>query len=1172
VTTCISCSEALPDGARFCFTCGVTQTAPSCSSCGEDLVPGARFCFACGTPTGARGAAGPEGSTPSKPAVARRVTSVLFGDLVGFTSLSETLDQEDVQDLQSAYFEECRRVVGRYGGSVEKFIGDAVMAVWGVPTAHEDDAERAVRAGLELVRSITAIGEQLGVPGLAMRVGIVTGEVAVTVGAQQQGMVAGDAVNTASRVQGVATVGQVWVDETTRLLTSSAITYVDVGSHRLRGKHEPIPLWAVRAVVASVGGAQRADGLEAPLVGRDRELRVFQELFHSCEETQRPALIVVGGDAGVGKTRIAWEFEKYIDGLTTTLVSWHSGRCLAYGEGVAFYALAEAVRGRLRTFHDEDGSREDPDDAQLLERAMARLVDDEQEREWLTPRVGVLLGLGSLGGYAREDLFLAWTTFFERVGGDGSAIVLVIDDAQNADDGLVQFIEHLIATASFACFVVLLTRPGLLERHATLATNPRGTIVHLAAMSESDIAALLDGLVAGLPDAVRQLLVERAEGIPLFAVETVRSLIDRDLVVPRGGQYVLADPDALDLDAVGAPASLQALIAARLDTLTGPQRRLVDRASVLGESFSRAEIGALCPDISDVEQVLEGLVRLQILAHESRRFSAEFGQFQFVQSVVRQVAHGSLSRRDRKATHLAVVEVLERSGERVVEEAPIVAQHLLDAVAAAPGDPDAAELTARAIGHLRVAADRAMALGAPSEAVGHLRVAMGLATEVGDRAQIEAILGRALNNAGRFSESAEASAHAVELFTDLGDRVSAGRAAATQAQSLQFSGDLEAGRAVARPWYDELRRREDAEPALLELSSALAQVTVRLRLNDHEVLETFVQLAETSRDPGILADAYSRLALHYTTTGTQTVGRILLDAAANLCRQHHQPQPLVLALNNLAAICLSEDLDASVDYATEGSSAAAAAGLSVWFSFNTTNLLIGSWLRGDWEEAKRMLATVELLPEDVNHNVWLVVSELIATARREEAIRDVATTEPPTGDDPIDICWSTLARSLVADREDDPSAVTLASEAAQKLIEVAGLWDDLVLMMPVAMDLALKHENPVAAEALLHAVDEATGLVPRGLVAQTLRVRGLLARRAGRLEESEKQLRAALAELDTWGARGFQARTQAELAQVLRQLGKHEEAAALNDRARGWLRAARADGWFHELDLQLADR
>jgi class 3 adenylate cyclase len=246
MTTCGSCGTgSQPDGARFCFSCGATLVALACRTCHAEVVPGARFCSTCGADQGATA------GTSVQPVASRRITSVLFGDLVGFTALSETRDHEQVRELLSRYFDECRAIVARYGGVLEKFIGDAVMAVWGVPTAHEDDAERAVRAGLELVNTIAAMGSDVDVPDLAMRVGIVTGEVAVTIGAEHQGMVAGDAVNTASRVQSAAAPGQVWVDETTRLLTSSAITYVDVGSHPMKGKADPVPLWAVRAVVAA---------------------------------------------------------------------------------------------------------------------------------------------------------------------------------------------------------------------------------------------------------------------------------------------------------------------------------------------------------------------------------------------------------------------------------------------------------------------------------------------------------------------------------------------------------------------------------------------------------------------------------------------------------------------------------------------------------------------------------------------------------------------------------------------------------------------------------------------------------------------------------------------------------------------------------------------------------
>ena len=272
--------------------------------------------------------------------------------------------------------------------------------------------------------------------------------------------------------------------------------------------------------------------------------------------------------------------------------------------------------------------------------------------------------------------------------------------------------------------MVLLARTGLLEANPTLATNRRSTVLHVDVLTPRDMGALLDGLVHGLPDRQRDSLVERSEGIPLFAVETVRSLIDRDLVIPRGGQYVLADPD-LDLDTVASPASLQALISARLDTLTPDARRVVDQASVVGNSFSRDAIASLCPDVADLDAVLGSLVRLQLLRQESNRFSSEVGQLQFVQGVVRQVAYGTISRRDRKASHLAVVRLLEEDDDGVGQDSSIIAQHYLEALGAVPDAPDAAQLTTTAVSHLERAAVRASALGAPEESAGHLRQALG---------------------------------------------------------------------------------------------------------------------------------------------------------------------------------------------------------------------------------------------------------------------------------------------------------------------------------------------------------------------------------------------------------------------------------------------------------------
>ena len=301
-----------------------------------------------GLRSAAPGASGESGGTNPAPvhAAERRHVTVLFADLVGFTSLSEQRDAEDVRELLTQYFTTARTVVGRYGGTIEKFIGDAVMAVWGTRAIHENDAERAVRAALELVEEVAAFGEHAGISGLRARAGVLTGEAAVNLDAEGEAMVAGDLVNTASRVQSVAEPGGVLVGETTRSASEAAIEYHDAGQHQLKGKPEPVRLWRATRVIAGAGGALRPTGLEPPFVGRDRELRLLKEFVHATSAEGRARLLSIVGLAGVGKSRLAWEFFKYIDGLTETI--WYQrGRCLAYGEG-------RRVRGADRDGPDAD--------------------------------------------------------------------------------------------------------------------------------------------------------------------------------------------------------------------------------------------------------------------------------------------------------------------------------------------------------------------------------------------------------------------------------------------------------------------------------------------------------------------------------------------------------------------------------------------------------------------------------------------------------------------------------------------------------------------------------------------------------------------------------------------------------------------------------------------------
>jgi class 3 adenylate cyclase len=342
---CPNCNTENREGRKFCAECGASL-ARICPACGTGNEPGARFCGECGSGLTADAAASPPEAAPGprESAVSeRRLVSVLFADLVGFTTLSETKDAEEVRELLSRYFDTCRRIVSLYGGTVEKFIGDAVMAVWGTPTATEDDAERAVRAALDLIAAVSALGQEVGQEELRARAGVLTGEAAVTLGAEGEGMVAGDLVNTASRLQALAEPGSVFVGESTRRATEQTIVYEEAGSFELKGKLSLVPLWKARRVISGLRGSLKSRGLEAPFVGRDRELRQIKDLFHACADERKAHLVSVTGIAGIGKSRLAWEFYKYFDGIAET-VYWHRGRCLPYGEGVTYWALADMVR------------------------------------------------------------------------------------------------------------------------------------------------------------------------------------------------------------------------------------------------------------------------------------------------------------------------------------------------------------------------------------------------------------------------------------------------------------------------------------------------------------------------------------------------------------------------------------------------------------------------------------------------------------------------------------------------------------------------------------------------------------------------------------------------------------------------------------------------------------
>src|SRR5436190_859307 len=854
---CPSCGTENLAGKKFCKECG-TALAVACGSCGAALVGDEKFCSECGAPVTGAETGAPAAVAREAPSSERRLVSVLFADLVGFTSLSESRDAEDVRDLLSRYFDTCRRLIELYGGAVEKVSGDAVMAVWGTPVATEDDAERAVRAALELVAAVSTLGQEVNAENLRARAGVLTGEAAVTIGATAEGMVAGDLVNTASRVQSVAEPGRVYVGDGTRRSTEQAIVYEDAGSFELKGKQGLTPLWKAVRVVSGVRGTLKSQGLEAPFVGRDRELRQIKDLFHTSADEKRAQLISVTGIAGIGKSRLAWEFYKYFDGIAR-LVYWHRGRCLAYGEGVTYWALADMVRWRCRIAEEEQPSSA----LAKLRATLEEHVPDPDERRFVEPRLAHLLALGEHESHERQELFAAWRLFFERLA-DTNPTVLVFEDMQWADASLLDFVEYLLEwSRNSPLCVITLARPELLEQRPTWGAGHRNfASLYLEPLSQESMHELLSGLVPGLPERLREQILARAEGVPLYAVETVRMLLDRGALVQEGSVYRPVG----EVEALEVPETLHALIAARLDGLPQEERRLLQDGSVLGKSFTRAALAALTGlGEAELDPLLHSLVRKEVVSLQSDPRSPEHGQYGFLQDLVRHVAYETLPRRERRARHLAAAEHLT-SAPTEDELAEVIASHLVEAYRLDPDADDAADIKNRARLALVGAGERAASLAAAAEARRYFEQAADL-TE--DRLQNAELLVRAGGMAGYAGDPDTAQRlieESIAIYEAEGDTHAAARAAYKLARAIGFTS-----------------RREDA----------LAQVEHAFEVISGD---------EPDEDLAMLAAMLSRT---YWFNGDLERAAARAELALDIAAAQRLPEPLSLALRAKGAVASS---------------------------------------------------------------------------------------------------------------------------------------------------------------------------------------------------------------------------------------------------------------------------
>jgi class 3 adenylate cyclase/tetratricopeptide (TPR) repeat protein len=1028
--------------------------------------------------------------------------SVLFVDLVGFTAASESRDAEDTRELLTRYFDVARTTIERYGARVEKFIGDAVMAVWGAPVAHEDDAERAVRAALELVAAVPALD-----PDLHARAGVLTGEAAVTLSAQDQGLVAGDLVNTASRIQSAAKPGTVLVGESTKRASEAAVAYRDAGHHQLKGKAHAVQLWRAVRVVAGARGALRGSGLEAPFVGRNREFRLVKELFHDSADEQRAQLALVNGIAGIGKSRLAWEFEKYIDGLADDVL-WHRGRCLSYGEGVAYWALAEMVRMRCRILEDEE-----PESALAkLRLALEEYVLDPEERAWVEPRLAHLLGLEEGVPGDQENLFSAWRILFERLA-DQSPTILVFEDLQWADAGLLDFLEYLLDwSRGHPLFVLALARPEFSDKRPGWGSGKRSvSSLHLEPLSGAAMGDLLSGLVPGLPDDLQARILDRAEGVPLYAVETVRMLLDRGLLTREGDVYRATGA----VENLEVPETLHALVAARLDSLAPEERRLVECGAVLGKTFTKQGLTAVS-GVADVElePLLGGLLGKEILSVQADRRSPELGQYSFLQDIVKRVAYETMSRRERKSKHVAAAQFLASAWSAEEDEiVDVVAAHYLDAYNSDPTAPDAVELRSKACEMLIRAAERAASLGANAEAQRSFERAGELTDEVLARAELHERAGVMASFGGRQGDAAANLERASELFAEAGATHPAARVSARIAEITWERGRLEQGLESMDAAF-ALLSDEEPDADLAALAAQIGRLMFFAGQGELalERLERALEIAELLLLPETLAHALNTKGVVLFTRGRKSEGLALIDTALAVALEHDKPSAALRAYYNLADMRVQADrAQDSAQLAEDGLALARRVGNRYW-EWAFLGLAYPLWALGDWDA---VVAREGDLPDEdwaqarIAFATFLtpIVPVLVNRGQLEEAKRSARLFgELEASADLQEQAQVHFAEATLLLAEGKHAEALRSAEAALETRRAMGFaYEAVKESFVVAVEAALALDDVSRVEELLVLVDTLPpGDSPQFLQAHSARFRARLAARRGAPEEADR--------------------------------------------------------------------
>jgi class 3 adenylate cyclase/tetratricopeptide (TPR) repeat protein len=820
----------------------------------------------------------------------RKLVTALICDVEGFTERAERLDPEDIHRFLTPYFARVRTELERFGGTVEKFIGDAVFALFGAPTAHGDDPERGVRAALAIREAVADLNKARPDPKLHVRIGVTTGEALVAVDAQPkegEGMAWGDALNTCSRLQAAAPADSVLVDETTYRATRDVIDYARADPVRAKGKAAPIPAWRALAP-RSRRGLDLAEGVDAPLVDRHGELAFLLEAL-SRVRGRTPELVAIVGPPGIGKSRLVFELFRSLE-AGSELIAWRHGRSPPHAEGLTYWALGEIIKGHAGILETDDAQSAE----RKLSEAIRHLASGPEDAARLATYLRPLVGLSdedSAGGDERGAAYTAWREMLEALA-RVRPLVLVFEDLHWADDGLLDFLDHLLEwTNDVPLLVVGTARAELLDRRREWAEASRSTLLPLAPLSDHETAQLISALAdeepltAGLTDT----LVAGAAGNPLYAVEYMRMLSDRGLSSEgiEGG--------------LPLPESVHGIIASRLDLLPPQEKDLLQEAATVGKNVWPGALITEGRSRQVVERRLRALERKEFLTRVRPSSVAGETEFRFRHVLVRDVAYGQIPRDRRAELHRQVAEWLESlSPDRAVDRAEMVAHHYLSALelARATG-AETAEVAERGRYALRDAGDRALSLYAFPPAARFFRAALELwphddperpevvfrlgkalfysetaggeqleeardalleAGEYGSAAEAESLLGILAHHRGEQDRAFAHVERAVELIASVGPSRSKGEVLLDLAGVLVVANEPERAIAIAREALglaDSLELPQLSAHALGLVGSARAQLGDMEGVAD---LERSIEIAERIGSPqsvfsyGSLAD------------------------------------------------------------------------------------------------------------------------------------------------------------------------------------------------------------------------------------------------------------------------------------------------------------------------------